>query len=141
VRCGDAARAVERGAAAAGRLRLRILDLETAAVQPVDEVDGGCLQVLRADGIDEHLEGAAVDDEVRGAAPLRERQAVREAGAAAADHLNAQALADLVLRRHDLRYLLLRLLGHLQHGNDLLWMEWDMFDAFDVRFIRFNSRA
>ena len=95
----DAVYDAERRAAAAGRLRVRVLDGEAAARDVVDEVDFGALQVARADRIDEQLDAVRLDDGVGRRVPfaLVDHQAVLEAGAAAALHEHAQARVDLVL--------------------------------------------
>src|SRR5262245_34250842 len=81
-----------RLAAAAARLDVRVLDREPGAHHVVvDEVDLAAAQVGRAELVDVDLDPVVLDDVVAGRLLVLPPQLVRHAGAAAADHADAQA--------------------------------------------------
>src|SRR5436190_24090858 len=87
----------ERGPAAAGRRRVRILDRKAAARDGVDEVDLCAIQIADADRIDEQLYAVRLEHLVaRPLAVFLDHQAVLETRAAAALHEHAKAAARLV---------------------------------------------
>src|SRR5215203_6156647 len=71
-------------AAAAGCDGVRVLDLEPRLLDRVDEVDGGALQVRRAERVDHEADAVLVALEVALDGAAVEAEAVLEAGAAAA---------------------------------------------------------
>src|SRR5688500_5146347 len=89
---------VEGAAAAAGGLRVRVLDREPAARDVVDEVHFGALQIPQADRIDEQLHALHLEHLIdrRVAFALVNHQPVLEAGAAAALDEYPQTSAELV---------------------------------------------
>src|SRR5207249_7733805 len=108
---------VERLAAPAGRRGRGVVDLEPAAVESVDIVDGRLVEMLEAGRVDVDLEGPAVDDLVGRVRRLGEGQAVLEPGAAAPDDLDAKPLPRPILLGEDLRDLFPCLVRHLKHQN------------------------
>src|SRR6266446_2061636 len=106
----------ERGAAPAGRRRLRILDGEAAARDGVDEVDFGARQVADADRVDEQLDAVRLEHHVARALPVfLDHQSVLEPGAAATLHEYAKAAAGLVLFGQQLVNLRRRRFGYVDH--------------------------
>src|SRR3990172_7583936 len=91
----------ERGSAAAGRLRVRILDCEPAAHVVVDEVDLRALEVAQADRIHEQTDAVDLERLVRRrvAFALVNHEAVLEAGTPAALDKDPQAGAHAVFLR------------------------------------------
>src|SRR4029079_17778110 len=88
----------ERRAAAARRLRVRVLDREAAAGDVVHEIHFGATQVARADRIDQQLDAVGLDHRVGGGVPFAfvDHEAVLKAGAAAALDEHAQPRLGLV---------------------------------------------
>src|SRR3954470_6723556 len=80
----------ERGAAAAGRDHVRVVDLEAGALEALDVVDDRALDVRQARTIDEQPQAVVLEDLVV-VAPAVEGQGVLEAGAAAAADADAQS--------------------------------------------------
>src|SRR5205085_2963282 len=78
-------RHAERGAAAAGRDHVRVLDLEAGALQAVDEVDRRAADVRQALAVDEERD-ALVLEQLVAVALLVEGPRVLEARAPAAAH-------------------------------------------------------
>src|SRR5580704_16796688 len=97
----------ERRAAAAGRLHVRIVELEAGALQALDVVDLRAREIHQAHLVDDALDACGHDLAID-LGGLVEVEVVREAGAAAADHAETErhaaldpfGIADLVdLRR------------------------------------------
>src|SRR6266568_7265490 len=79
----------ERATAAAGGLHVRVVELETRAVEPLDVIHLGAEEVHQAHLVHDELDAVRVEDLV---AVLRivEIKVVREPGAPAPDHAHAQ---------------------------------------------------
>ncbi len=75
---------LERGAAAAGRLDVRVVDREARAHERVDEVDLGADEVRSAEGVDHDADTVDLDLVVPVLRSPVEAERVLEAGAAAA---------------------------------------------------------
>src|SRR5436190_1249253 len=114
----------ERRAAAAGRLRVRVLDRESAAGDVVDEIDFGAAQVARADRIHEQLDAVRVDHRVGRRVPLAlvDHEAVLEARASPALNEHAETRLGLVLFLEQLRDLAGRSLSYVDHS--VLIIHW-----------------
>src|SRR5437867_2637051 len=81
---------VERLAAAASTLRVRVLELETGAGQPIDVVDPSPVEVQQRPGIDEHLQAAHFNDLVVGTGGLVQGHLILKARASTPDDGNAE---------------------------------------------------
>src|ERR1017187_9972521 len=79
----------ERRAAAAGAFGVRVVELETRSVEPLDVVDLGVLEVLEAHRIDVELHPVRLELLVHVADLVLEVEIVGEASAASAAHPHA----------------------------------------------------
>src|SRR5512132_1028409 len=105
----------ERRAAAARALHVGVAELEAGAVEALDVVDLGPLQVLVAERIDEELDALVLERLVHVGGLVLEVQVVREASATAADDAEPQALAAEILGAGNLVNLLGRLFCDRDH--------------------------
>src|SRR5579875_1326334 len=94
-------RSVERVAAGAAALRVRVVDREALLLDRVLEVDGRAVEVGHAHPVDDDLDAVEVDGRVALEQPLVEVQLVDETGAAARLHgeTQAQIVAALLLEQ------------------------------------------
>src|SRR5690606_24876753 len=106
----------EGRAAAAGAGHVRVRELEARAVEALDEVDLGAVEVLVAQRIDVHLDALVLELLVHRGGGVLEVEVVVEPGAPAADDAQAQALAVEPLLRGDLLNLRGSLVGDRDHG-------------------------
>src|SRR5215470_19005865 len=83
---------VEALSAAAGRRRVRVLHLEARLLERVDEVEPGAREIQRALLVHDHAHAADLELVVARTDLVVEGELVAEARAAAADHLQAQAV-------------------------------------------------
>src|SRR6185295_19982553 len=92
-------RSGERLAATAGALRVRVVDREARALEAVLVVERRAHEVLRARGVDDHLDVAVAVrlDDVVGRLLGVEEHLVREARAAAGPHRDPQVQLGLAL--------------------------------------------
>src|SRR4029078_8519159 len=82
----------EGGAAAAGALHVGVAELEARAVQALDVVDLGALEVLVAERVDVELDPLVLEGFLEVGGFVLEIEVVREASASAADDPEAKAL-------------------------------------------------
>jgi len=82
-------RDAERGATAASRDHVRVLDLEAGALEAVDEVDHRTLHVREAGPVDEQADALIIEHRVA-VALLVKRERVLEPGTAATPHPDSQ---------------------------------------------------
>ena len=87
-------------AAAAGRLHIRIVDLEGLPDQVVDEVDPRAAQEIQRHRIDEHHRAFLLDHQVFRLALLGDIESVLETGAAAAIDRDAERRARRLLGKN-----------------------------------------
>src|SRR5713101_6364407 len=80
----------KRIAAAAGRGRVRVADLERGTHQILDEIDLGAVQQIERGIVDNDRDAAPLEPEIIRVALIVKAQPVLKSGAAAARHRDAQ---------------------------------------------------
>src|SRR5215471_15640099 len=91
---------VERRPAAAGALHVRVLELETGALQRLDVIHAAAVQVHDRGGVHEYFEAVHVEHFVHHAGASIELQGIGEARASASHNPDAQASRHGILLRH-----------------------------------------
>src|SRR5439155_9632415 len=130
----------ERGPAAAGLRRVRIVDLEAAALKRIVEVDRGAVEILMAAHVDDHLDALRFEHEVvRRRRLVRDLHTVRHARAAAARDEDSDALERASLLLHDLLDLGRGLVAQGDHCG--LFLRFDRFGAGAIALGQSNIRA
>src|SRR5258708_26555573 len=96
---------VKGGAAPAGALDCRVVELEPSRLQGLNVIDHAAIEVHQRGGIDKDLQIVELEDLVHHARLVLKRHGILESGAATADHANAQACRQRILGSHDFVYL------------------------------------
>src|SRR6185437_17139308 len=96
---------LERRAAAAGGLDLRVFELEAGRFESLEIVDGAALKVHERGSVNEDLEVAEAVNLVHHARLIFEGHGILEARAASADHANAQPCRQGIMGSHNLPHL------------------------------------
>ena len=105
----------ETRSASAGLLGLRIDELETSALQALDVVDLGTVEILSAHHVDVDGNPMRFEGLVEIAGFVFEEQIIGKTGTSAADDTNSQALTREAFRISDLFDLLCSACGEVQH--------------------------
>src|SRR5260370_35254128 len=93
---------VERRAAAASALDVRIFEFESGSFYCLNIVDNATIQVHGGGRVDKNLQPVEVMNFIHDPWSVLKRHGIRESGTTAAYHTNAQSGRDRVLLSHDL---------------------------------------
>src|ERR1700722_8920027 len=96
---------VEGRSAAAGALHIRILKLESCTLEAFDVIHHATVQVVDGGSVDEHFQAVHVKSLIHHSRGVLELHGIREAGASAAHHANAQACGNRALLSHNFLHL------------------------------------
>src|SRR5689334_6619085 len=95
----------EARSASAGRLHRSVLELETGGLERLHIINSTVDQVHRGGGVNKDLQIVELVNLVHHSSLVLERHRVLEAGAAAADHTDAEARRNRILSSHNLLHL------------------------------------
>src|SRR5271166_2752611 len=93
---------VKRGAATAGALHVRVLELEPGAFQGLDVIDMRSAQIHQGSGIHVNLQTVKIENLVHHAGAVLEGHGILKSRATAADYGQPQSRRDRRLRGHNL---------------------------------------